>query len=195
VNAQGTGLVHCGYIGGASWDGTRSIAVDPAGNAYMTGDTESDHQTFPVKTGPDLTFNGRFFNAFVAKVSLTLLTGSGTTYPGGIVNLALAASDDAGLSYQAGTSLGTGPIPIDTRKLGLSPDDLLQVSVAGLWPSTFRGYRGLIDNQGQARASIHVPNDPVLIGLRLYTAFVTLDPAAPSGIKSISSTFSFSITK
>ena len=32
----------------------RAIAVDAAGNAYVTGTTESDQTTFPVKVGPDL---------------------------------------------------------------------------------------------------------------------------------------------
>jgi len=31
--------------------------------------------------------------------------------------------------------------------------------------------------------------------VRLHSAFVTLDPAAPSGIRSISNTFTFSVTK
>ncbi len=34
------------------------IAVDGAGNAYVTGSTASDQTTFPVTGGPDLTYNG-----------------------------------------------------------------------------------------------------------------------------------------
>ena len=44
-------------------------------------------------------------------------------------------------------------------------------------------------------AAIHIPNLPALIGVRLHSAFVTLGPSAPSGIRSISNTFSFTITK
>ena len=33
-----------------------------------------------------------------------------------------------------------------------------------------------------------IPADPALAGLKLYTAFVTLSPRAPSGIESISHT-------
>ena len=90
---------------------------------------------------------------------------------------------------------GIGPIPIDTRQLTLSQGGLLDVSMNGLWLAVFSGCRGVIDNQGQARAAIHIPNIPARIGARLHTACVTLDPAAPSGIKSISNTLSFSITK
>jgi len=127
--------------------------------------------------------------------ALAALTGSGTTRPGGVVTLALAAPSDVGLPYQLGSSLGTGPIPIDTRQLNLSPDDLLRVSVNDLWPWIFAAYRGVMDNQGQAKAAINIPNLAALIGVRIHTAFVTVSPSAPSGLQSISNTFSFSVTK
>jgi len=199
VNAAGTALVYCGYIGGIGEEVGCGIAVDAAGSAYVTGWTISDEKTFPVKVGPDLTYNGVSFqargDAFVAKIALTLLEVSGTPRPAGTIILALTATGDAALPYQVGTSLGTGPIPIDTRKLDLSPDGLLMVTVGGYWPSIFSGYRGVIDSKGQAQAAIHIPNIPALIGVRLHSAFVTLDFAAPSGIKSISNTFMFSIAK
>jgi hypothetical protein len=77
----------------------------------------------------------------------------------------------------------------------LSPDDLLFVSVNNLWPWIFFAYSGIIDSMGQAVASIHIPNVPALSGLRIHTAFVTLDAQSSSGIRSISNAFSFSITK
>ena len=51
----------------ATTSGT-GIAVDGAGNAYVTGDTDSTEATFPVTVGPDLTYNGGG-DAFVAKVN------------------------------------------------------------------------------------------------------------------------------
>jgi hypothetical protein len=68
VNAAGTALVYCGYIGGSGFDIGRGIAVDSSGNAYVTGSTASTEATFPVALGPDLTFSGAR-DAFVAKVS------------------------------------------------------------------------------------------------------------------------------
>jgi len=195
VNPAGTALVYCGYIGGADSEIGRDIAADPSGNAYVVGRTGSSESTFPVRGGPALVFGG-YYDGFAAKVTLSaLLTASGTTRPGGRVDFSLTTHQDTALRYQLGTSLGAGSIPIDTRTLGLSPDSLLIITLNDYWPSVFTGYRGVIDAKGQARAAIHIPGAPVLIGVRLHTAFVTLDPAAPSGIRSISNTFSFSITK
>jgi hypothetical protein len=58
VNAVGTALVYCGYIGGSSGEVGWGIAADGWGNAYVTGVTESTEATFPVTVGPDLTQNG-----------------------------------------------------------------------------------------------------------------------------------------
>lgn len=69
VNAAGTGLVYAGYIGGSSDDAARDIAVDASGNAYVSGITSSTAATFPVLVGPDLSYNGGVFDAFVAKVN------------------------------------------------------------------------------------------------------------------------------
>ncbi len=58
VNAAGTALTYCGYIGGSGSDTGYGIAVDGAGYAYVTGTTNSTEATFPVTVGPDLTHNG-----------------------------------------------------------------------------------------------------------------------------------------
>ncbi|MDQ5871914.1 MAG: SBBP repeat-containing protein [Acidobacteriota bacterium] len=69
VNAAGTSLLYAGYIGGSGDDTGRGIAVDASGNAYVTGFTSSTEATFPETVGPDLTYNGGTFDAFVAKVA------------------------------------------------------------------------------------------------------------------------------
>jgi len=63
-----TALVYAGYIGGSGDDRGSGIALDASGNAYITGQTGSDQTTFPVKLGPDLTYNGDPADAFVARV-------------------------------------------------------------------------------------------------------------------------------
>jgi beta-propeller repeat-containing protein len=191
VAYTGASLVHCGYVGGSMSETATGVAVDRSGNVYVAGYTGSDQTTFPVLKGPGLTFGGNISDAFVAKVAQVLLGWSGNARPGGRVDFGLAASEDAGLAYQVGSSLATGPIMIDTRPLGLSADDLLFLSLSGLVPGVFAGYAGTIGVNGRAGAAVHIPDVPALVGFRIHTAFVTLDGAAPSGIRSISNTVSF----
>ena len=68
VQTDGKGLAYCGYIGGAGGEGGTGIAVDRAGDAYVTGWTVSTETSFPVTVGPDVSANGGG-DAFVAKVT------------------------------------------------------------------------------------------------------------------------------
>jgi hypothetical protein len=77
VNAAGTALLYCGYIGGSGADYGFAIAVDGSGNAYVTGRTNSNEATFPVTVGPGLTYKGGLYDAFVAKITLSTV---GTNY-------------------------------------------------------------------------------------------------------------------
>ncbi len=110
VAADGAGLVYGGFVGGSGWDYGNGIAVDTAGNAYVTGYTDSTEATFPVAVGPDLTYNGGNADAFVAKVAAD---GTGLTYAGYIGGSGDAdygngiAVDKAGNAYIAGETDST----------------------------------------------------------------------------------------
>ncbi|MBK6436816.1 MAG: SBBP repeat-containing protein [Rhodanobacteraceae bacterium] len=106
VNADGTALVYAGYIGGNGPDIARGVAVDAAGNAYITGYCTSGPTTFPVLVGPDLTYNGGSYDAWVAKVNPE---GTALLYAGYIggsgSDLAFAIDIDAdGNAYVAGNT-------------------------------------------------------------------------------------------
>jgi len=124
----------------------------------------------------------------------TVVNGSGSTNPGGTVELDLLSSNEGNLPYQLGSSLSNGPIPIDTRLLSLGIDDMLVISVNGWVPQIFEKYAGFLDASGKAKARIHVPNLSVLKGVRIYTAFVVVKAGSPSNIAQISNTFMFTIT-
>src|SRR6266540_5841154 len=115
VNAAGTALVYCGYIGGSDDDRGLGIAVDGSGNAYVTGRTLSTETSFPVTVGPDLTHNGGFADAFVAKVNAT---GTALVYcgyiggSGGDYGTAIAV-DSSGNAYVTGaTTSGETTFPV-----------------------------------------------------------------------------------
>jgi hypothetical protein len=128
-------------------------------------------------------------------IEVISIVASGQPTPGGSVTLDLSAPGDGGLTYQIGSSLGTGPISIDSRQLGLSMDQILVVSVSGALPTVFKDYAGILDTAGKGKATLNFPNIPALVGTRIHSAFVTLSSSAPSGIKSISPTETFSITR
>jgi hypothetical protein len=111
INASGTALVYCGYLGGANDDQGRGIAVDGSGNAYVAGYTLSTQATFPVVAGADMTYNG-LYDTFAAKVNAagdalvycTYIGGSADDYGTGI---AVDMSGNAYISGYTGSTAAT----------------------------------------------------------------------------------------
>jgi hypothetical protein len=68
LNAAGSALVYSSYLGGGTGvEHGYGIAVDGAGNAYVTGETSSTN--FPTAGPFQTTFGGSATDAFVAKIS------------------------------------------------------------------------------------------------------------------------------
>jgi beta-propeller repeat-containing protein len=67
---DGSGLVYSTYLGGFGDDGGSDIAVDAAGNAYVTGSTFSfgPGPRFPTTPGAFDTTSGNTYDAFVSKL-------------------------------------------------------------------------------------------------------------------------------
>ena len=114
------------------------------------------------------------------------IQGSTAVAPGGTIALTLSSPGDAGLRYQVASAFGPGPLPVGSRRLPLTPDALLHISLSGGAPSVFQGYAGVLDAQGGGQAALNVPALPALVGIALHSAFVTLNPAAPFGLEAIS---------
>ena len=73
-------LIYSTYLGGSSFDGAKSVAVDFAGNAYITGVTQSTN--FPTQNSIYNTLNGDM-DAFIVKINPTGTALVYATYLGG----------------------------------------------------------------------------------------------------------------
>src|SRR2546425_374238 len=106
LNASGSALVYSTYLGGSSRDTDSAIAVDAAGNAYVTGATESTN--FPTKN-PLQASIGVSADAFVAKLNATGSALVFSTYLGGndFDEGAGIAVDAAGNAYVTGFTIST----------------------------------------------------------------------------------------
>jgi Beta-propeller repeat len=102
LDPSGSGLAYSTFLGGGGSDRGFDIAVDSAGAAYVTGETESTD--FPTTAGAfDTSLNGGF-DAFVAKLDpsgsglafSTFLGGSSSDFGRGI------AVDSAGAAHATG---------------------------------------------------------------------------------------------
>jgi len=68
LNAAGSGVIYGSYLGGSIADVAHAVAVDPTGDAYITGDTDSPD--FPVTQGAFQLTSGGGDDAFVTKFPL-----------------------------------------------------------------------------------------------------------------------------
>jgi hypothetical protein len=88
LNAAGTALIYSAYLGGSNIDEGLSITVDLAGQAYVTGFTNSVN--FPVTLGAFQSVFAGSFDVFVTKVNVAGTTLVYSTYVGG-------SGDDEGI--------------------------------------------------------------------------------------------------
>ena len=152
LNFAGTGLIYSTYLGGGSNDEGFGIAVDAAGDAFISGDTSSTN--FPTTAGAFRTTFGGNADAFVTKLNST---GTGliySTYLGGnLEDEALAiAVNTAGNAYVTGYT-GSTNFPTTSGAFqttlggGAGSEDafvtILNSTGAGLLYSTYLGGSGL----------------------------------------------------
>lgn len=107
-----TNLLASTYLGGFSRDSSDSLMVDPNGNVYVAGSTNS--LNFPTTTGAfDTSLSGEG-DVFISKLDGTLTTLLASTYLGGFAlvseELSSTAIDSAGNIYVTGTT-GSSDFP------------------------------------------------------------------------------------
>ncbi len=121
LNPTGTALLYATFIGGSNFDWGRAIAIDAAGNAYITGQTKSSN--FPTTNGAfdrTLGIPGNCprcaldnYDAFVAKLNASGSALVYSTYLGGNSDIDDAlgiAVDSAGSAYVTGET-GSADFP------------------------------------------------------------------------------------
>ncbi len=155
INATGTALVYSTYLGGSGNDFASAIAVDSAGNVYISGQATSTD--FPTKNPLQATNHGTV-NAFVSKLNpegsalvySTYLGGSSSDSASGI------AIDSAGRAFVTGsTSSADFPRknPVQATHGGGYYDAFaakLNIAGSALLYSTFLGGSGEDDGYGIA---------------------------------------------
>jgi hypothetical protein len=128
LNASGSALVYATYLGGsADWDIANAVALDAAGNTYVTGETYSTD--FPAVGSLGVTHAGIYRDAFVARIEVgggalaysTYLAGNREDTAAGL------AVDAAGNAHVTGST------------------NSLNFPTAGAWqPGTAGGYHAFV---------------------------------------------------
>ena len=181
-NAAGSALVYSTYLGGSLVDEGLAIAVDSAGNAYITGVTHSGN--FPTTpTAFQRSLGGRS-NPFVTKINptgsalvySTYLGGNGDDSGNGI------AVDSLGNAYIIGfTDSANFPTMNALQPVYGGGDDAFVSKInptgSALVYSTFLGGSGTDNGHGIALDSA---DNAYVTGLTASTNFPTMNPLQPS---------------
>lgn len=179
IDASGTSLIYSTFIGGSASDTGRSIAIDFAGNAYITGTTfSSDYPTTPGAFQTTAVFTSS--NAVVTKLSpdggtlvySTYLGGSGGDEGFGI------AVDLSGSAYVAGrTSSADFPVTADAFQTS-NPSSIstsfvtkLNVDGTGLIYSTYLG--GTLDTTDANGIAVDDSGNAYVAGQTVASDFPT----------------------
>lgn len=178
LNSTGAALVYSTYLGGSQSDSGRGIAVDPAGNAYVTGATSSTN--FPSFNGPQSLSGGGDSDAYVSKLSpsgtllySTYLGGSGSDSAYGI------AVDAQGNAYVVGTTASTNfpttPSALQSVNRGNNDAFLTKLAASGSnWAySSYLGGAGKDEGRGIA---LDAAGNACLTGATASTDFPAARP-------------------
>jgi Beta-propeller repeat len=167
LTPDGTALVYATYLGGSGTVVSRpprppvtfgdtglGIAIDAAGNAYVTGNTSSSD--FPITSDAfQTTFGGGFGDAFVSKLNATGSALLYSTYLGGndIDNGTGIVVNAAGNAYVAGYSFSSN-FPTTSDAFQTTFGGVVDAFVVKLASPTFAGTPGTANCHGQSVSAL-----------------------------------------
>ncbi|WP_295578514.1 SBBP repeat-containing protein [uncultured Lamprocystis sp.] len=181
LSADGSTLIYSTYLGGNGGDEGLSIAVDGAGNAYVTGSTWA--RDFPTRQALQTAYGGET-DAFIAKLSAagatlvyaTYLGGSGSDTGTGI------AVDSAGHAYVTGW---TYSIDFPTRDVlqpgsGGNGDAFVAKFSADGAALLYSTYLGGSNGEGAGGIAVNGLGNAYVTGSTGSTDFPTRKPLRPT---------------
>ena len=123
-------LVSSSYLGGFGWDEPNDMALDTAGNAYVTGLTEG--RGFPVTAGGELSASVSSVNAFVTKIDPSGSLVYSTIFGGSSFENPFAIAVDASGAAVVAGGTGSADFPaIGGLQTGLrGPEDAFVVKLS-----------------------------------------------------------------
>jgi hypothetical protein len=146
LDPSGSALLYSTYLGGNEYEIARSIAVDSAGNAYVTGDTGSQNFPTAVPLQPNNGGCGEY-DAFVTKLSATGRALIYSTYLGGCgleqsYGIAVDGTGNAYVGGYTGSSNFPTTSPLQAAFAGGATDGFVaKINAAGnAW--VYRTYLG-----------------------------------------------------
>jgi hypothetical protein len=134
LNTDGTAMLKFTYLGGSSADGGNNVALDKAGNIYVTGYTASTN--FPPVNAFQNSKGGGTHDAFAAKIDTDWSGLVFSTYLGGSLQDSgqKIAIDRAGCAYVMGATQSGSNFPI---KNSLQPYRAISSSFASIFVTKF----------------------------------------------------------
>ena len=187
LSSSGTTLLYSTYLGGSGNDSGAAIAIDAAGNAYVTGKTSSVN--FPTKNSfqGTLASSTNSANAFIAKLDTTGSTLLYSTYLGGsrFDYSTSIAVDGVGGAYVTGQ---TSSVDFPTKnpfQAGLSgPYDAfvtkIDTTASGGTSLVYSTYFGGSSVDGGGAIAVDSSGDAYFTGYTLSSNLPTLNPVQAS---------------
>ncbi len=193
LNSTGTGLIYSTYLGGNARDISNHIAVDNAGNAYVTGSTNSTN--FPTTPGAFQTVLAGIRDAFITKLNATGTALVYSTYLGGSGPLDIGIGitiDNVGNAYVTGetdsTNFPTTPGAFQTVLAGIRDAFVTKLNATGsaLIYSTYLGGSGIDNGEG---ISVNTTGNAYVTGGTRSTNFPTSAGAFQTSLSGSQSAF------